>query len=94
MAEQAKATEGAKTEAPATQETKAPAEKATGAKKGSAKATEGAKTGAKVYNFTATNKFLSCVGLGIQFVDGKASTTSLEVAKELVKLDGVDLVEE
>ena len=47
----------------------------------------------KVYNFTSTNKFLSCVGLGVQFMNGKASTDSLEVAKELVKIDGVDLVE-
>lgn len=91
MAEQAKTTGETTTEAPETKETKAPAEKATGAKK-QAKTTEGA-TG-KVYKFTSNNKFLTCAGLGIQFMDGKASTTNIEVAKELVKLDGVDLVEE
>lgn len=88
MAEQAKTAEGAKVEAPDTNaEAKAQAEKV-GAKK-QAKTAEG-----KVYNFKSTNKFLSCVGLGVQFMDGKASTTKLEVAKELVKLDGVELVEE
>ena len=50
--------------------------------------------GAKVYHFTSSNKFLSCYALGIQFIDGKASTTNLEVAKALVKLEGVELVEE
>lgn len=88
MAEQAKTTEGATTEAPEKKET---ATKVTAEKK-TAKTTEGATT--KVYKFTSTNKFLSCIGLGVQFMDGKASTTSLEVAKELVKIDGVELVEE
>lgn len=50
--------------------------------------------GTKVYNFTSTNKYLSCNALGVQFVDGKASTTNLEVAKALVKIEGVKLVEE
>lgn len=86
MAEQAKTTGETTTEAPETKETKA-----TGAKK-QAKTT-GETTG-KVYKFTSNNKFLTCAGLGIQFMDGKASTTNIEVAKELVKLDGVDLVEE
>lgn len=83
MAEQAKTTEGANTEAPVAEV------KATGTKK-QAKTTEGA----KVYIFTSSNKFLSCAGLGVQFIDGKAATTNIEVAKELVKLDGVELVEE
>lgn len=48
---------------------------------------------AKVYNFLSDNKFLTCSALGIQFMDGKASTTNLEVAKALVKIDGVKLVE-
>lgn len=48
----------------------------------------------KVYKFTSQNKFLSCSGLGVQFIDGKASTTSLEVAKALVNIDGVTLLED
>ncbi len=58
--------------------------------KAEAKKTEGA----KVYNFTSKKKFLTCAGLGVQFIDGKASTTNLEAAKALVKIDGVELVEE
>lgn len=50
--------------------------------------------GAKVYNFTSVNKYLSCYALGVQFINGKASTTNLEVAKALVKIEGVELVEE
>ena len=49
---------------------------------------------AKVYNFTSVNKFLSCFALGVQFIDGKASTTNLEVARKLAKIEGVELVEE
>lgn len=48
----------------------------------------------KVYNFTSTNKWLTCTGLGVQFIDGKAKTEKLEIAKELVKIEGVTLVEE
>lgn len=48
----------------------------------------------KIYHFTSKKKFLTCAGLGIQFVNGKASTDNLEVAKALVKIDGVELVEE
>lgn len=51
-------------------------------------------TKAKIYHFTSRNKYLTCSGLGIQFLDGKASTKSVEVAKALVKIDGVELVEE
>ena len=49
--------------------------------------------GGKVYNFKSANKFLTCASLGVQFIDGKASTDNLEVAKMLVKIDGVELVE-
>lgn len=48
----------------------------------------------KVYKFTSTNKFLTCAGLGVQFIDGKATTTNLAVAKALVNIAGVELVEE
>ena len=49
--------------------------------------------GAKVYNFTSKKKFLTCAGLGVQFMNGKASTDNLEVARALAKIDGVELVE-
>lgn len=86
----------AETAKKAEEATKAPEETKETAKEAPAKATGKTKKAeeAKVYNFTSTNKYLTCAGLGVQFVDGKASTTSLEVAKELVKLDGVELVEE
>lgn len=47
----------------------------------------------KIYNFTSVNKFLTCSGLGVQFIDGKATTKSLDIAKALVKIEGVELVE-
>lgn len=47
-----------------------------------------------VYKFTSENKFLTCVGLGIQFVNGKAETDNLEVAKALCKISGVTRVED
>ena len=48
----------------------------------------------KVYKFKSANKFLTCANLGVQFVNGFATTTNLAVARELVKLEGVELVEE
>lgn len=48
----------------------------------------------KVYKFVSSNKFLTCTALGIQFMDGKAQTDNLEIAKELAKLSGVTLVED
>lgn len=57
--------------------------------------TETAKTETvKVYKFVSQNKFLTCTALNIQFMDGKAETKDLAVAKELAKIDGVQLVEE
>lgn len=47
-----------------------------------------------VYKFISENKFLTCVGLGIQFVDGKAETDNLEIAKALCKISGVTRVED
>ncbi len=57
-----------------------------------AKKAEG--TTKKVYKFTSANKFLSCVALGVQFINGTASTTNLEVARALAKIDGVKLIED
>ena len=48
----------------------------------------------KVYKFKSENKFLSCVALGVQFINGTASTTNLAVARALAKIDGVTLVED
>lgn len=48
----------------------------------------------KVYKFKSANKFLSCVGLGVQFINGVATTDNLAVAKALVKIEGVELVED
>ena len=87
MAEQAKKTEGATQEAP---ETTPKNEEKKATDKTQAKKTEGA----KVYNFISKKKFLTCAGLGVQFMNGKASTNNLEVAKALVKIDGVELVED
>ena len=68
------------------------AEQAKENKVGQAKVTKG--TTEKVYRFKSANKFLTCAGLGVQFINGTASTTNLEVAKALAKVDGVELVEE
>ncbi len=48
----------------------------------------------KVYKFVSNNKFLTCSSVGVQFINGKAETRSLEVAKILATLSGVTLVEE
>lgn len=62
------------------------------AKETKAKETKG--TTEKVYKFNSADKFLSCVALGVQFIDGTASTTNLAVARALAKIDGVTLVED
>lgn len=85
MAEQAKENAGAENTAP-----KAEGKKTTKAEQ----AKENAGTTEKVYRFKSANKFLTCAGLGVQFIDGSATTTNVEVAKALVKIDGVELVEE
>ena len=87
MAEQAKKAEGATQAAP---EKTTPTNEEKKGTKAQAKKAEGA----KVYNFTSKKKFLTCAGLGVQFMNGKASTTNLEVAKALVKIYGVELVED
>lgn len=64
------------------------------AKETKAKAGQAKGTTEKVYRFTSKNKYLSCVSLGVQFVNGTASTTNLAVARALAKIDGVTLVED
>lgn len=77
-----------------TKETKAPEETEGGAQKEEkAKATTTAKA-EKVYKFISKNKYLTCSAVGVQFIDGKAETKSLEAAKVLATLDGVTLIEE
>ena len=53
-----------------------------------------AETETKVYKFVSENKALTCAALGIQFKDGKAETTSVEIAKALSKCSGVTMVED
>ena len=48
----------------------------------------------KVYKFVSNNKFLTCSSVGVQFINGKAETSSLEIAKVLATLSGVTLVED
>lgn len=64
--------------------------------KGKSKATVAPETTPQktVYRFISDNKFLTCVGLGIQFVNGKAETENLEIAKALCKISGVTRVED
>ena len=64
------------------------------AKETKAKSTPEKGTTEKVYKFKSADKFLSCVALGVQFIDGTASTTNLAVARALAKIDGVTLVED
>ena len=59
-----------------------------------AKKAEETKKAVKAYKLKSANKFLSCAGLGVQFIDGVYTTSNLEVAKALVKIDGVELVED
>ena len=62
-------------------------------KKEAVKPVEEAKA-AKVYNFTSENKFLTVTSLGVQFIDGKASTENPAVARALTSIDGVELIED
>lgn len=48
----------------------------------------------KVYKFVSDNKFLTCSSVGVQFINGKAETSILEVAKVLATLSGITLVED
>lgn len=49
---------------------------------------------AKVYRFKSVNPYLTVANLGIQFRDGKAETSNLNVARALAKVGGVELVED
>lgn len=56
--------------------------------------TTSVETNEKAYKFKSQNKFLTISAVGVQFIDGVATTTNLEVAKYLATLDGVEKVEE
>lgn len=58
------------------------------------KETKAKSTTEKVYKFKSADKFLSCTALGVQFINGTASTTNLAVARALAKIDGVTLIED
>lgn len=49
---------------------------------------------AKVYKFKSENPYLTVGALGIQFRQGRAETSNLNVARALAKVGGVELVEE
>ena len=48
----------------------------------------------KKYTFISTNKYLTVASLGVQFINGKATVTDVEVARALATIDGVTLVED
>lgn len=48
---------------------------------------------AKVYKFTSVNPYLTVANLGVQFREGKAETTNLNVARALSRVGGVELVD-
>lgn len=57
------------------------------------KATEANTEEENVYNFISSNKFLTVASLGVQFVNGKASTKDITVARALATIYGVERVE-
>lgn len=48
----------------------------------------------KAYKFVSSNKYLTVSSLGVQFVNGKATVTDLEVARALATIEGVTLIED
>lgn len=53
-----------------------------------------AKAEAKVYNLRSSNKYLTVSSLGVQFMAGKYSTTDPAVARALLEIDDVELIED
>lgn len=54
----------------------------------------GAKAEAKVYNLRSSNKYLTVSSLGVQFMAGKYTTTDPAVARALLEIDDVELIED
>lgn len=52
------------------------------------------KKSVKVYKFKSENPYLTVGNLGIQFRQGKAETTNLNIAKALAMVGGVEMVED
>ena len=52
------------------------------------------KTGAKGYNLRSSNKYLTVSSLGVQFMAGKYTTTDPAVARALLEIDDVELIED
>ena len=48
----------------------------------------------KVYRFKAENPYLTVANLGVQFRGGFAETANLNVARALVRVGGVEMLEE
>lgn len=48
----------------------------------------------KVYNLRSSNKYLTVSSLGVQFMAGKYSTTDPAVARALLEIDDVELIED
>ena len=48
----------------------------------------------KSYKFKSENPYLTVGFLGIQFRNGKAETTNLNVARALAKIGGVEMIED
>lgn len=53
-----------------------------------------AKAEVKVYNLRSSNKYLTVSSLGVQFMAGKYTTTDPAVARALLKIDDVELIED
>lgn len=53
-----------------------------------------AKAEAKVYDLRSSNKYLTVSSLGVQFMAGKYSTTDPAVARALLEIDDVELIED
>lgn len=52
------------------------------------------KAEAKVYNLRSSNKYLTVSSLGVQFMAGKYTTTDPAVARALLEIDDVELIED
>ena len=53
-----------------------------------------AKAEAKVYNLRSSNKYLTVSSLGVQFMAGQYTTTDPAVARALLEIDDVELIED
>ena len=47
-----------------------------------------------MYNLRSSNKYLTVSSLGVQFMAGKYTTTDPAVARALLEIDDVELIED